>query len=398
MHPSAVSKRSIETRLVPGDNGSVLVLSMRSLAKLVASCILYEFEDVILELTGGDCVEVGNDNSLQFSRRAYKLLRLASLSPRLARTLAPPPSAIELQRDYELFFPVFNHPHELYALAAVPNWRKRCRVAACFIDEVWAHLLPGYLLELLQQFDHVFIGTLHCVEEVGRIVGRPCSYLPLAANVLRFSPWPDPPVRVIEVCNIGRRSAVTHQALLQLARARKMFYFYDTVSSGTFNDKQRTFHVENHREHRFLLAQLLQRSRYYIANRARINEPQYTGNREEIPGRYYEGAAAGAVLLGEAPATPEFVRQFDWPDAVIHLPFDSPDIEDILTQLHRDPERLEQISRRNVHFAAHRHDWVYRLQTVLATLGLPPTPAMQQREKHLKLVADFAMQDGRAAS
>ena len=393
-----MSKRSIETRLVPGDNGSVLVLSMRSLAKLVASCILYEFEDVILELTGGDCVEVGNDKALQFSRRAYKMLRLASRSPRLARTLAPPPSAVELRRDYELFFPVFNHPHELYALAAVPNWRKRCRVAACFIDEVWAHLLPGYLLELLQQFDHVFIGTLHCVEEVGRIVGRPCSYLPLAANVLRFSPWPDPPVRVIEVCNIGRRSAVTHQALLQLASARKMFYFYDTVSSGTFNDKQRTFHIENHREHRYLLAQLLQRSRYYIANRARINEPQYTGNREEIPGRYYEGAAAGAVLLGEAPATPEFVRQFDWPDAVIHLPFDSPDIEDILTQLHRDPERLEQISRRNVHFAAHRHDWVHRLQTVLATLGLPPTPAMQQREKQLTLVAAFAMQDGRAAS
>ena len=78
-----------EAELVLGDNGKVLLLSMRRLATLVASCILYEFEDVILELTGADCVEVGNNDALEFSRRAYKLLRLASHSPRFARTLAP---------------------------------------------------------------------------------------------------------------------------------------------------------------------------------------------------------------------------------------------------------------------------------------------------------------------
>ncbi len=378
-----------KTELILGDNGKILLLSMRRLATLVASCILYEFEDVILELTGGDCVEVGNDDALQFSRRAYKLLRLGSNSPWLARALAPRPSTIELQRDYELFFPIFNHPHELYALASVPNWRDRCRVAACFIDEVWAHLLPKYLLELLQQFDHVFIGTLHCVAEVERIVGRPVTYLPLAANVLRFSPWPDPPARTIEVCNIGRRSAVTHQALLTRARNDGVFYFYDTVSSGSFNDKQRTFHVASHREHRFLLSQILKRTRFYVANRARINEPQYTGNREEIPGRYYEGAAAGAVLLGDAPSTPEFARQFPWPDATIHMPFDSANVADVLRELNRDPERLQEISRRNVHFSALRHDWVHRLQTVFSTLRIAPTPSMQQRESRLNALADL---------
>jgi hypothetical protein len=48
--------------------------------------------------------------------------------------------------------------------------------------------------------------------------------------------------------------------------------------------------------------------------------------RDEIPARFYEGAAAGTVMIGEAPGTEEFKRQFDWPDAVIHMPFDSPDI------------------------------------------------------------------------
>ena len=28
-----------------------------------------------------------------------------------------------LDRDFELFFPVFSHTYELYSLATIPNWR-----------------------------------------------------------------------------------------------------------------------------------------------------------------------------------------------------------------------------------------------------------------------------------
>ena len=60
-----------------------------------------------------------------------------------------------------IFFPVFSHTYELYSLATIPNWRQRCRKAACFITEVWSDMLPEYLLELLSAFDHVFIGHRH---------------------------------------------------------------------------------------------------------------------------------------------------------------------------------------------------------------------------------------------
>src|SRR6185503_14757633 len=209
--------------------GTVLLLSMRRLAGLVAFCLQYELEDVLAEVTGADRVEVDGRAALERSRRAYKLARLATGSRRLARRLAPRPSTVRLERDYDLFFPVFNHAYELFALATVPDWRRRCRRAACFINELWPHLLPGYLLEQLAEFDHVFIGVRHSVEEVSRIVGRPCSYLPLATDVLRFAPFPETPSRVIDVCNVGRRSPVTHEALLRLARDRRIFYFYDTV-------------------------------------------------------------------------------------------------------------------------------------------------------------------------
>ena len=374
-------------RLVPGTGGGVLLLSMRRLADLVAFCLQYEFEDVVAEATGADRVEAGGRASLEWSRRAYKLARYATGSPRLARACAPRPSTVTLERDYELFFPVFNHAHELFALAEVPDWRRRCRVAACFVNELWAHQLPGYLLELLGEFDHVFLGVRHTVEEVARRVGRPCSYLPLAADVLRFAPFPQPPPREIDVCNIGRRSPVTHQALLRRSAERRSLYYYDTVAASGDGGKQRTFHVDDPREHRLLLASLLQRSRYFIANRGRVNEPEFTRGQDEISGRFYEGAAAGTVMLGEAPRTEEFARQFDWPDAVVPFPFDSPDAGELLAALDRDPSRLDRIRRENVRQAALRHDWVHRLRAVFATLGIPVTNAMLAREARLQAVA-----------
>ena len=104
-------------------------------------------------------------------------------------------------------------------------------------------LVMSYLLDLLAEFDHVFVGVQHAVDEVSKIAGVPCRYLPLAADVLRFSPYPIPPPRTIDVCNIGRRSEVTHAALLRLARERRLFYYYDTVAASGPDRKQRTFAV-----------------------------------------------------------------------------------------------------------------------------------------------------------
>jgi hypothetical protein len=172
-----------------------------------------------------------------------------------------------------------------------------------------------------------------------------------------------------------------------------MFYYYDTVAASGVGQKQRTFHVQDASEHRLLFANLLQRSRYYVANRARVNEPAFTMGHDEISSRFYEGAAAGTVMIGDAPRTDEFRRQFDWPDAMIHLPFDSSAPERVLEELDRDPQRLQRISRNNVHNAALRHDWVYRLRTILGTFGLKPTEAMTRRQAQLKVLAERALSE-----
>ena len=92
-------------------------------------------------------------------------------------------------------------------------------------------------------------------------------------------------------------------------------------------------------------------------------------------------------MLGEPPATAEFTNQFDWSDAVVRLPFDSPDVGEALAELDRDPQRLARIRRDNVCNAALRHDWVHRLRTVFEAVGIPPTEAMLEREKRLCALA-----------
>jgi hypothetical protein len=370
---------------IPRHTPDVLLLSLRKVEDVVAYCAQYEFEDVISSVVDADMAAPEKLDGVELSRKAYKLVRYLSGSRELAGAVVRPLAPRRGNEEYDLFLPVFSHPYQLFALSCVPDWRKRCRKAVCFIVEAWAEMLPGYLLELLSEFDHVFIAAQHVIGPVSKLIGRPCTYMPQGVDTLRFCPWPDPPLRSIDVCNIGRRSPVTHEKLLERARQGRIFYYYDTIKPAA---KQVTFHVSSGAEHRFLLASLLKRSRYFIANRARANQPELTRGRDEIAGRFFEGAAAGAIVLGDPPNIDEFRSRFDWPDAVIPMPFDAPEVAIRIEELDADPCRQARIRKDNVANALLRHDWVHRLRTILESIGVAPPPRMLAREARLRSLAD----------
>lgn len=378
-------------------DSDVLLLSMRKLSDLVANCGLYEFEDLIASLAGADLARPANFENLELGRKTYKASYLVHKATRLSPVVRPSLGAHRLTRDYDLFFPLFNNAYELYALYALEGWRKRSKVAICFITELWADTLPDYLLELLKEFDHILLGMADQTAKVSRITGRPCSYLPLGVDALTFCPQFPLSPRPIDICGIGRRSAVTHRALLELARQQDLFYFYDTVRSDGIPKaaQQMTFRVGDPRQHRLLLANLLKRSRYYIANRSRANEPEVTCGTHEIAARFFEGIAAGAILLGDPPRSEQFRRLFDWTDATIPIPFDAPQVAEVIAELESNPERVQTIRRENVANALLRHDWVYRLRDVFALAGRCPSLAMLQREAQLSALAAELRRDSR---
>jgi hypothetical protein len=376
--------------LSPGTDGSVLLLSMRRVADLVGYVPLYEFEDVIVELLGADLACVLNLERMETTRKLFRLAGVLTHSRTIADFVRRRGPSLPLAKRYDLFLAVFNHPHELFALNSLTDWRERSRFAACYLCEAWDGRLPPYLIGLLRDFDHVFVGVNASVEMVSRMCGRPCSYVPMAVDALGFCPYPAQAQRFIDVCGIGRRSPTTHASLIDLAEKKGLFYYYDTLQTRAppGSTANITFRVGNPREHRMLLANLLKRSRYFIANRAWADQPALTRGKDEIAVRFYEGAGSGAVMLGEPPDSEDFRSQFDWEDSVVRTPFHAPGIADTIAELEADTERVSRIRKNSVVNCLLRHDWVHRLRRILAIAEVAPTQRLLARESRLTRMAD----------
>jgi len=378
-------------------------LSLRKVSSLVGYSSLYEYEDFIQDVSVSSLVEIDPQDyqAIENSRRVYKALRQLDRSRItgnfLSRKFIPKDPKFQIIGDSTLFLPTFNNPYELFSLQAVEGWRDRCRYAVCYINEVWESDLKKctYLLELLRDFDYIFIGLHHGVESLSKLVGKPCAYLPIGIDALKFCAYTsNEPFRSINVCNIGRRSDITHRALMGLAIQNHIFYYYDTIASQNVTNaaKQITFSVKSPKQHRLLLANLLKRSRYFIVNRAFVNDPSRTGGQSEIPSRFFEGAAAGTVMIGEPPNTQIFQEYFGWDDAIIQVPFDAPHIGEVILELEAQPERVAAIRRTNTINALLKHDWLHRLQVVYDALDLPASEKMQERAKQISNLVDHIHQ------
>ena len=97
-------------------------------------------------------------------------------------------------------------------------------------------------------------------------------------------------------------------------------------------------------------------------------------------------------MVGERPKNEEFERLFNWPEAVTQLPYDSCDIDMVIKALDADPERQDRIRQTSVVQALMRHDWVYRWEAVLKTVGLGPMQGVLERRERLRKLAEVVSQ------
>ncbi|MBW4442989.1 MAG: glycosyltransferase [Plectolyngbya sp. WJT66-NPBG17] len=360
----------------------VCLLSARKTRDRVTDAAIYEIEDLIREFDHADLLTY--ERSPDLSRQVYTTAYQITRSRRLSNWITPGFNAVqELEHHYDLFFVVFRNIFELQALKSLKNWRSRCKKAICYIMESWNNdeWLQNrlYLLEPLKQFDVIYLVTNNSTNEIANYTQRPSVYLPFGVDTLRFCPFPSFPERGIDLASLGRRSSITHTALLNLSQSTDFFYYYDTAAN------LRTMKPQ---EHRIMYANLLKRSRYFIANYSCVDEPAKVKGNQEIGYRFFEGAAAGTVMIGCPPASELFRQSFDWDDAVIPMPFDAPEIGQVIADLDAQPERLDRIRLNNVVGSLQKHDWVYRWEKILATAGLSPTAEMQQREAYLHQLSD----------
>jgi len=363
----------------------ILMLSQRNLAPVISRCTSYELEDVVCAVDAVDFVAPAyRDLGIKIIQ-PFEILQLIvnRLGERTAavRRLNPGIRSSRAQGRYDLFFSICQFVTDLPALNALQGWRECSRTAACWIEEIWARDIPRMRsqLALLRQFDYLFVGCRGSVEPLQEATGRPCVYLPPGVDCLRFVPGQLAPPRVIDVYAMGRRHPDTHAALLEWARGGGHFYLHDTFRGNVA--------VGSPAAHRDMLAGLIKRTRYFLANRAKVDVPGETEGQQEVGFRFFEGAAAGVVMIGEPPNVASFSENFDWPDAVVRLPLGSTEIGALIDELERQPERVARIRRDNVANALRRHDWVYRWNQVLEVVGLEPTAAARNRQARLAALA-----------
>jgi hypothetical protein len=270
---------------------------------------------------------------------------------------------------------------------AIDGWKERCKVTVCWLDELWArHLsITRDLLRRLRDFDNVFVSCQGMVGPLSDFIGRSCHFLPAGTDTIRFSPFPHPPARSIDVYAIGRRWEGIHQSLLAASSRNELFYIHDT-----FQDMARMEPI-NYRQHRELFANMAKRSRYFLVSPAKMDSFQETRGQVEIGHRYFEGAAAGAVMIGQAADSEAFRGVFPWPEAVIEMQPDGSDALSVIADLNANPEQVGAISRRNAVESLLRHDWLHRWQEIFKLSGIEPSPGMRSREEQLKGLAYAAL-------
>lgn len=343
------------------------------MSPVLSRCLRFEFEDQIAEFDSCEILSPVHDHVRSPALR-WAAERLDGKLP-ATRLFSRP-----LERRYALLFYFMQSFPDLYPLVPWSRFHSAAGVSACYIDELWAHQVRRNTgaMDLLRRFDVIFVAFEGSVEALAQATRRPCYYVPPSVDALALCPFPRPPARVIDFYAMGRRPPQTHAALLRRAQRGDWFYHYDTFDNARFTD---------HREHRQRFADLIQRTRYFLVNTAICNEPDRTAGQRELGFRYFEGAAAGAVLIGDAPRSNAFEALLGWPDALIPLPFDSADIAPVLDALDADPQRVERIRRANIVNSLRKHDHVYRWAQVLKAVGLPETEMMLKRRQALEDLA-----------
>lgn len=374
MNRIGTSRRRSEPAGQPRREARICLVSQRGVNGHLARCCGFEFEDVIASM---DDVRLVVPVHAWGSALRLKLRNRASRVTGLYRFVNSGVRVAEEVGRFDLFFMLIQFTRDLMIFDAVRHLRRNSGFAICYLEELWLADIErlGPQLDILKEFDYIFCSCAGSVNRLSAKLQRPVEYIPPAVDAIRFAPLTDVDRRCIDVSNIGRRSAVTHQALLKYAAERGAFYFYDTLEGPYFA-------MVPH-EHRLLLANQIKHSRYFIANTAKLDRRFETIGQAEIGFRFFEGLAGGAVLLGDAPRTEQFKRLLGWDDSLIGIPFDCANIADVITELNTQPSRLQAIRRRNVRNIIRRHDWLHRWEIMLARAGLSHTPAMKRRAETL---------------
>lgn len=328
-----------------------------------------EAEDVLVDASGVRLTLLNrhlHSPSIRARRMAGRSVRMLSGHQRL---LPPTTLKAQLAASGHVFF-VAHGLWDTPLLERLRGLRSEGITVSVWISEVWPSEVgdPRLRYECYSLIDHLFVAMAEAVEPLSKLApDAQIHFLPPAADVMRFAPRDPFRERGISVLGIGRRDADQHREIREWAADRQRLYLYDTVRGQ----------APNWLEHREALASTYQHTNVAICNYAKHDMPELTGGLRLIPGRLFEGLAAGSVLAG---MQPDEQSQIDVLGQTVVEPLSgSADSVAALLDRFSDPQETDPIRIRNLALACRAHDWAHRWKTVFEKISSPVPFGLQNR-------------------
>lgn len=350
------------------------LLSQRAVSPSPGWHPIYDLENMIARLCGAQIM--APELRIDRHRMVHSLVRRAVGSYRKL--------PIQPQGQPSVLI-VFAHlPDRLDLLEAVEQWRRRFDIVAAFVTD--SHWSWDRVARLANHLDHLFVPIRETVEPIQATTGVATHLLPFAMDMLNHGSASDD--RTIDIASYGRQPRELHQALQQRFNqpGSARIYLHSPFGFRKPDDWQMD---------RLLFWKLLRRAQVAMAFDTIVDGRRAVPhNCSIVTPRWFECLGSGCIVAGGRPRTSLFDELFDWPDSMIDLPEDIDAAVERIESLLARPDELATMRRRNYRHMLARHDWRYRIDRLIRTLGIT-IPAPLKRELATLAERVRAVQHGR---
>lgn len=315
--------------------------------------MLRDFEDEIVRITGAETVQAPHRALPKFlSDRVAHGTRYSG-----ARKWVPK-EEYELKAD--VLWVVLMGP-ENFTLDLYSGWGKNVGLKILYlIDTFDAQLASIRRVLRSTKWDltsTAFLGAKPVLEEQTQ---REWQVVRHAVKLDRFRPA-NMEERVIDFCAYGRRLERVHQSVREYCNLKGKYYDYTTAAS-----------IQpqlDPREHYGQYAWHLAHTVFNFCWPMEVTNPGRSKLHSPITCRWFEAAASGNVILGQAPADPEFEHIFG-PNAVLDIDYANGNLMNVFEMLWA--KRHEHLRTALERRAALSHNWSWesRIREILSILNL----------------------------
>jgi hypothetical protein len=246
---------------------------------------------------------------------------------------------------------------ENYHLDLFKDWSRHARHVVYLFDTLPHQMKLIRRLFSGREWDVRVTSFDDAVPLLERETGRPWHHADQAVS-LDYFPLVPPEERVIHFSSYGRHHPRVHEATLRFCKGNGLYYDFTTHDrSGPTADPLTLFRqFALHLSHSFST----------FCWPVEVTNPARAGDLSPITCRWFEAAAAGAVVLGQPPKNPHF-RQFFGDDSVTQINPEA-EVSAIVNQLEQIWRQRAELSARS---AALRQklgpqlDWSDRVKRML---------------------------------